>query len=214
MPQGFGLEFGSIIGGLVIKWIGHTNLQLMAGAFVTTIFTALTAVLTPASIKPAFAFLLFGGLGITYTQIIAIVMIQLGVDDEDIGKATGILSTARNTAGAIASTSTPVCFLNFLLTDFSVSMYYSILRSRVASDLPGRVTGAVLPLGLPLTSVPKLLEGIAASNQTLLGLVPGVSPAIIEAAIGALKLSYAAAFRLVYILFEIVLVRCSFYTLD
>jgi hypothetical protein len=103
MPQGFGLEFGSIVGGLVIKWVGHTNLQLMAGAFITTLFTGLNAVLTPASIKPAFAFLLFGGFGITYTQIVAIVMVQLGVEDKDIGTATGILSTARNSAGAIAS---------------------------------------------------------------------------------------------------------------
>jgi hypothetical protein len=78
-------------------------------------------------------------------------------------------------------------------------MFYSVLRSRVASDLPGRVTRAVLPLGIPVTSLPTLLEGVTTSNQTLLGLVPGVSPPIIAAAVEAVKLSYAAAFRSVLI---------------
>lgn len=79
-------------------------------------------------------------------------------------------------------------------------MFYSILRTRVASDLPGRVARAVLPLGFPLTSLPTLLEGVTTSNQTLLALVPGVSPQIIGAAVEAVKLSYAAAFRSVSLL--------------
>lgn len=103
MPLGFGTEVGTIAAGLFIKAIGHTNLQLVASCLCLTIFIGLQATLTPNSIYPAFAYLLFGGFAITYSQITSIIMIQLGTKDEHIGKATGILAVFRNAGGAVAS---------------------------------------------------------------------------------------------------------------
>lgn len=61
--------------------------------------------------------------------------------------------------------------------------------------MPGRVSQAVVPLGLPESSIPGLLQALASGNATLIGAVPGVSPTIIAAATDATKLSFAAAFR-------------------
>jgi hypothetical protein len=103
IPQGIGLEFGSIIAGFLLKLLGHTDLQLMGSAFTETLFVGLMAVLTPRSPTPAFPFLLIGCLAMNYLQIVAMVMAQLGVEHRDLAKATGLLAIARNAGGAIAS---------------------------------------------------------------------------------------------------------------
>lgn len=105
IPQGVGLEFGAVFAGLLVKVIGQMNLQLTASAFLTTLFVALMAVLTPDNINPAFAFLLLGCLAMNYLQVTAMIMAQLGVEHRDLAKATGILSIARNAGGAIAGKS-------------------------------------------------------------------------------------------------------------
>lgn len=105
IPQGVGLEFGAVIAGLLVKAVGHTNLQLVASAFFTTLFVALMAILTPDNVNPAFAFLLLGCGAMNYLQITAMVMAQLGVEHRDLAKATGILSIARNAGGAISGMS-------------------------------------------------------------------------------------------------------------
>ncbi|OQU99102.1 hypothetical protein CLAIMM_04789 [Cladophialophora immunda] len=181
IPQGVGLEFGAVFAGLLVKIIGYTHLQLTASAFFTTLFVALMAVLTPKSINPAFAFLLLGCMAMNYLQVTAMIMAQLGVEHRDLAKATGLLSIARNAGGAIA-----------------VAMFYSILRSRVSANLPPRVTDAVLALGLPESSLPEVLQGVASFNQTMINEAPGVTPAIAEAAVYAGKLAYAASFRVIY----------------
>ncbi|OAL34592.1 hypothetical protein AYO20_06222 [Fonsecaea nubica] len=181
IPQGVGLEFGAVFAGLLVKIIGHTHLQLTASAFFTTLFVALMAVLTPKSINPAFAFLLLGCMAMNYLQVTAMIMAQLGVEHRDLAKATGLLSIARNAGGAIA-----------------VAMFYSILRSRVSANLPPRVTDAVLALGLPESSLPGVLQGVASFNQTMINEAPGATPAIAEAAVYAGKLAYAASFRVIY----------------
>jgi hypothetical protein len=74
-------------------------------------------------------------------------------------------------------------------------MFYSILRSRVSDELPRRVTDAVLPLGLPESSLPVVLQGAASFNQTLVTSAPGSTSIIAAAAEYAAKLAYAASFR-------------------
>jgi hypothetical protein len=74
-------------------------------------------------------------------------------------------------------------------------LYQTIIRSRVGATLVKRVAGAVLPLGLPATSLPDLLIAIASGNQAAMMKVPGVDLNIIQAAVLETKLTYAAAFR-------------------
>lgn len=183
LPSGFGEVGGALISGLLVRKLGHTQFQFSVYAFIMAIFIGLMATLTPKSIKPALAYTfiieLFGGA----LKLMTIVMVQLAFGDELIATATGVVNVARNIGPAFAN-----------------AFYLTIIRSRVSATLAKRVAGAVLPLGLPMASLPALLMAIASQNQAALLKVPGITPTIIEMAILETQLTYAAAFRIVYYL--------------
>ncbi|OCK82285.1 MFS general substrate transporter [Lepidopterella palustris CBS 459.81] len=181
LAPGLGLIVGIIVAGFSMRSIKHTHLQLSAASFFMSLFIGLLATLTPNSIRPGLAYTaladFFGGA----MKLLIVVSAQLAFGDEVIGTATGVLNIARGIGPAFA-----ICF------------YLTILRSRVTATLPNRVAEAVLPLGLPMTSLPALLMAIASQDQAALMKVPGITPAVLETAIEATKLSYAAAFRICY----------------
>jgi hypothetical protein len=64
--------------------------------------------------------------------------------------------------------------------------------------VPSEVGKAVIAAGLPVASVPLLLEGITTENITILAAVPGNSLAVIEAAEKWVPQAYADSFRFVW----------------
>ncbi|OCK74981.1 MFS general substrate transporter [Lepidopterella palustris CBS 459.81] len=178
LPSGFGTMAGALFAGLSMRIIRHTQLQFSATAFLGAIFVALMATLTPNNFRPGLAYIFvadfFGGA----FKVISIVMIQLAFGDELIGTATGILNLARNIGPGLSN-----------------SFYVTIIRSRVSATLAKRVSRAVLPLGLPITSLRALLLAIASKDQAALSQIPGITPVIIKMAVLETELTYAAAFR-------------------
>lgn len=81
-----------------------------------------------------------------------------------------------------------------MLTDVKFSQ---IFASKVKHYLPSEVAKASITAGLPVTSVPLLLEGLLTRNDTLLAGVPGISLAIFDLAEKAVSQSYADSFRFV-----------------
>jgi hypothetical protein len=81
-----------------------------------------------------------------------------------------------------------------------VSVCLTIVRSRLGSTWANAVAKAVLPLGLPQTSLTSLMLGLQANNATLLASIPGISPVIIGAATEATTHTFAAAYRYVQFL--------------
>jgi hypothetical protein len=65
------------------------------------------------------------------------------------------------------------------------------------------VAEAVFPLGLPQTSLPLLLGALATGSPAAVMQVPGITPAIVEAATVVTKEVYAAAYRLVLNFFDL-----------
>lgn len=65
----------------------------------------------------------------------------------------------------------------------------------VAQDLPKYVAKAVLPLGLPITSLRPLLEAIASKQEAELLKVPGITLPIILAAIHAAQKAQSHSYR-------------------
>lgn len=53
--------------------------------------------------------------------------------------------------------------------------------------------------GLPETSVTGFISALTSENQTALALVPGATPQIIDAGVGALSDTYSTAFRNVWL---------------
>ncbi len=62
-----------------------------------------------------------------------------------------------------------------------------------------KIAEAVLPLGLPVNSLPAFIGDLAASNTTALQTVPGVTGQIIGAGVGGLFEAYSIGFRFVWV---------------
>ncbi|EEU33620.1 uncharacterized protein NECHADRAFT_14093, partial [Fusarium vanettenii 77-13-4] len=180
LPWGFGSTFGSIAVGISIRYIRKINWFLGGLVALQAIFIGLLATITPGSIKGPLAFSFFGGAANLGAQLTSIVMIQFSTRDTNIGLATGLLACARSVGGAIA-----------------IAIYNTIVQSRISIELPRRVTAAVLPLGLPESSLPLLLEALTSGNETA---IPGANDEIMAAAGEAVRYAYAASFKIVFYL--------------
>lgn len=75
----------------------------------------------------------------------------------------------------------------------------AIFTAKFSANLGPKIAGAVLPLGLPLSSLPALIGDLASNNQTALPSVPGITPQIIGAGVGGLFEAYSIGFRYVWI---------------
>lgn len=76
----------------------------------------------------------------------------------------------------------------------------AIFTNKLSSNLGPKIAAAVLPLGLPQSSLGAFIGNLAAQNSAALVNVPGVTPAIIGAGLGGLRDAYTVAFRYVWIL--------------
>lgn len=62
-----------------------------------------------------------------------------------------------------------------------------------------KISEAVLPLGLPDSSLPALIEGLSSGNMTALASIPGTTDEIIAAGFAGLKEAYILGFRYVWV---------------
>lgn len=67
----------------------HTKTQFVTSTTIMAVFTGLLATIEPGTPQRAIAFVAVAGLAIGYTGIASILIVQLGVEDEQIGVATG-----------------------------------------------------------------------------------------------------------------------------
>lgn len=90
----------------------------------------------------------------------------------------------------------------------------AIFTAKFTANLGPKIAGAVLPLGLPPSSLPALISGLASNNQTALPVVPGVTPQIIGAGVGGLFEAYNIGFRFVWIAagcFTVIATVCKYH---
>jgi Holliday junction resolvasome RuvABC DNA-binding subunit len=78
------------------------------------------------------------------------------------------------------------------------------LQSQIKNTLAKNIAKTVLPLGLPITSLPAFIGTLATGDEAALVKIPGVSLQILGAAVLELKQTYAATFRLNYLCLETV----------
>jgi hypothetical protein len=75
----------------------------------------------------------------------------------------------------------------------------AIFSANFSSNLGPKIAEAVLPLGLPASSLPELIGDLAANNQTALGSIEGITPQIMRAGVGGLFEAYSLGFRFVWV---------------
>lgn len=129
--------------------------------------------------------------------IISTTMAQLGVPHEYIGVASGLAITSRSVGGTIATV-----------------VYSAVLQNDVSKRIGPVVGTALAEAGLPSDEILNVLYALVEGRSSALA---SVSPSIIAAGEYALKLTYAHAFKLVYLIsiaFGGAGILCAVFSLD
>jgi len=131
--------------------------------------------------KPVWGYpvLLGAALGMTLTTLVTAA--QLSTPPELIAIASGTIISVRSLGGTVGIA------------------IYNALFSEKMSHVPDNIAKAVIPAGLSPDNLGQFIGALTSHNQTALGLVPGVTPKIIEEGANALLDTFVLAFRHVWI---------------
>ena len=150
------------------------------------IFTA--GIVGLATIEPdqstnAVVFSGLAGIGFGAPLVIVIAGVQLSTPHHLIATATALTTSARAVAATVFT-----------------AIYAAALNTRLDEYIPRYIANAATDAGLPSKSLPAFIKALTANNQAGLREVPGATPAIIEAGVGAFKQAFADGIRVVYII--------------
>jgi hypothetical protein len=127
------------------------------------------------------------------------VMIQPAVSHEYIGVATALAVTVRSLGGSVATT-----------------IYTTILANNISANLGKTVASYLLKSGLPSAELGPVVTAFAVGNSTSLALT-SLPPNILAAGEYGLKVAWANAFRMVYLVsiaFGVMGTVCAAFTLN
>lgn len=147
-----------------------------------TVFNVLMATTGPGSNAEAWGYIMILGfsLGICVGTLTSVA--QFATPPELIALATGLFVAMRNLGGAIA-----------------LAIYNAIFTHNLSQNIARKVPEAVLPLGLPLSSLEPFIADLLAGNRIALSKIPGITGTIIAAGGHAIREAYSVAFRYVWI---------------
>merc|ERR1712093_366232 len=117
-----------------------------------------------------------------------------------LGCGLGIALCAISTAPEMISiTSGLLIGVRSLGGSIGLAIYNAIFTGKFSANLGTKIAGAVLPLGLPASSLPAFIGALASSDTAALADIPGVTPQIIGAGVGGLFEAFSIGFRYVWI---------------
>lgn len=108
---------------------------------------------------------------------------QLSIPHHLIATATAVVTSSR----AVAASS-------------FTAIYAAALNSGMTTKLPSYAASAAIAAGLPPQSVTPFVGALLGNDTAALGAIPGVTPAIIDAAAGGLAHAKADSIRVIYII--------------
>ncbi|KAH8799843.1 putative efflux pump antibiotic resistance protein [Xylogone sp. PMI_703] len=207
LPNGFGqLVGGSLLPSLIHR-IKHIRTQIVVAVAIQTIFTACYAATIPGHKAAWMALQFFGASTFAWSTLCGYVTAGLNVPLSELGIATGIIGTFRNSGGAVG-----------------ISIFNTIRNGVLDSQLVPRVTKAALANGFPNDA--HLLESLMTAVQgTVLGKpadvafkgLPNVTPELISATVKAFRGAYVVAFQKVFystIPFGVIALVAAFFIKD
>jgi hypothetical protein len=159
----------------------------------------------PTSSKPYWFYAVILGAGVGACLSALVTVAQLTTPKELISITSGLLIAMRSFGGsiglAICTLFSSLLYMHVqeLLLTLNSSLDNAIFTNKLTNNLGKKIAAAVLPLGLPASSLPAFITDLANSDSTDLVTIPGVTGEIIGAGVGALKEAYTIAFRYVWI---------------
>lgn len=122
------------------------------------------------------------GAGIGFILPTAMVIAQLSTPLELIAECSALVLATRSMGATVA-----------------LAINNAIFNSSIGREIPSRVAAAVLPLGLPPTSIGALIGALQSQKPAAIFTVPGVTPQIAGAAGQAISQAFAVSFRWVWV---------------
>lgn len=121
------------------------------------------------------------GIGVAGVSVVINAMVQLRVPHQYLGVAMGLVTVFRYVGGSVGST-----------------IYQVILNNELKDNLGKNVAAALAGAGLSAGDIPAVTEALATGNATSPALAIA-SPAALAAGAFAIKMTYAHAFRIIYL---------------
>ncbi|KIW62492.1 hypothetical protein PV04_10665 [Phialophora macrospora] len=146
------------------------------------LFNVCMATCSPTTNTRTWGYMIFLGLGLGCCLCAVVTIAQLSTPPELISITSGLMISMRSIAGIIG-----------------LPMYSAIFNSKLAAGLGKDIAAAVLPLGLPETSLPALIQHLTANIPPTNETVPGVTPEIIQAGVVGMLSAFSVAFRFIWI---------------
>ncbi|KAH6863177.1 fungal trichothecene efflux pump [Alternaria alternata] len=177
----FGLWGGIVILGPLMSWIGHIRYQILISSIWMTAFLGAMASITVEDKARAIAFSFLAGWTIGWGEVIAAIVVQYVVSDQDLGVAFSVISASRTIFGSI-------------FTAAFIAVYTNKVPGYLTSIVPQRV----LANGLPASSLSALMTAAATANQTALLEIDGMTPELLHTTNIAVSDAYSKSYAYVY----------------
>ncbi|RYO40855.1 hypothetical protein AA0111_g1315 [Alternaria arborescens] len=177
----FGLWGGIVILGPLMSWIGHIRYQILISSIWMTAFLGAMASITVEDKARAIAFSFLAGWTIGWGEVIAAIVVQYVVSDQDLGVAFSVISASRTIFGSI-------------FTAAFIAVYTNKVPGYLALIVPQRV----LADGLPASSLSALMTAAATANQTALLEIDGMTPELLHTTNIAVSDAYSKSYAYVY----------------
>ncbi|KAH0828427.1 putative major facilitator superfamily transporter [Fonsecaea pedrosoi] len=222
LPNGAAqLLFGGILT-LFMGKFGHLKLQVIVLLVFQTVFTAAYAGVVPSNRAGWMAFQFFGVGPFAMITLICYVIAGLNVPLRHLGIASGLIGTFRSGGGSVGNAGTWIWDRNLssLTLTKTPKVFNTILNGVVKNEIPKKIAEVATAHNL---SPQQLAALIPATAQNAVGIpgafasVPGITPAIEQAAAMAYREAYAFAFRRVFfssIPFGVIAIICALFIKD
>ena len=183
------LPFYCLIGGvtLIYGWASSYFRDIKYNLFVAYIIytggIVGLATVQPGQSAVALGTIALAGVGLAGPLILIITGVQLAVPHHLIATATAMVVSCRTLAASIF-----------------VAAYSTALSSRLGTYIPSYIARAVTQAGLPASSIGPFIEAFSSHDDAALARIPGVTPAVLGAAGGAVQQAFADGVRVVFII--------------
>jgi hypothetical protein len=175
-----GTVFGPLAG-LAFRKIGHARWFITIDFALLGLFCGLGAIVTPESNIASTVLTVLVGITIAAGTVATTTMIQLGVDHEYIGVATGLAILARSMGGSVGTT-----------------IYTAVLRDRLTHYIVPDVAVPLVEAGVSPANIQEVLTALLQGEVTN-PILTSLSPSQIGVAAHGVRIAYAHSFRIVYL---------------
>jgi hypothetical protein len=187
IPNGVGQFIGGAVLPALVHKIKHIRAQIVVALFIQTLFSALYAYGIIPHHKAAWViFQFFGMMCFSWITLCSYVVVGLHVPHRDLGIASGLVGTFRNTGGSVG-----ISIFNTIRNGvLSAQLVPRILKAAAANGFHGDAD-ATEALVTAVSNNAKGIPGAFAKIQ-------GATPALIHATSEAYKSAYGYAYQRVF----------------